>query len=53
MTKAKWVDLTGPIYVYLKDASVRMRELQQQFPDAKFRVFGHSLSGFSVQRRES
>lgn len=49
----RWVDLTGPIYVYERDAAARMRDLQRRFPKDKFRIFGHSASGFSVQRRDS
>lgn len=52
MAKGKWVDVTGVIYVCVQDAAARMRELQKLFPKEKFRVFGHSLSGFAVHRKE-
>lgn len=52
MAKGKWVDVTGVIYVRVQDAAARMRELQKLFPKEKFRVFGHSLSGFAVHRKE-
>ena len=47
----KWVDVTGRIYAREEDAARRMRELQQRFPDEKFRPNGHLLVGWCVQQK--